>query len=503
MSDNTQHREWNVLRDLIRALLVESGLPSLTVAVAREGEMLWEEGFGWANREERILATPHTLYSLASISKPITATGLMVLVERGLIDLDRPVNDYLGDAKVTARTGNADEATVRRVASHSSGLPLHYHFFYEDEPYVPPPREETIRRYGKLVLPPGEEYWYSNLGYGILDHIISRVAGVRYADFMRQEVFIPLNMPHASVHIGPGLERHRAARYAPNGSPLPFYDFDHPGASAVFCSAHDLVRFGMFHLKAHLGDQKAILADATLDEMHTIVIESDKTSGYGIGWRINPDDNGYRVIEHGGGMGGVSTILKLLPAENLTVAVLTNGNTRIHLRVADEILSALLPAYAKAYAESRARRKAQDRGAQDTGPVGFQPVPELLGTWSGSVHTCQGEIPLILEFQPDGDIHAQLGDQLKTLVNEARFEDGTFRGLMAGDLRTEDTRDHTRLQFYLKRRGTTLQGALTATRPPGVGERMRNALSHWVELNRTLPKAGNLRTCFVKPLASR
>ena len=181
-------------------------------------------------------------------------------------------------------------------------------------------------------------------------------------------------------------------------------------------------------------------------------------------------------------MGGVSTILKLLPAENLTVAVLTNGNTRIHLRVADEILSALLPAYAQAHAESRARRKARDRGAQDTEPVGFQPASELLGTWSGSVHTCRGEIPLILEFQPDGDIHAQLGDQLETLVNEAHFEDGTFLGLMVGDLRTEDTRDHTRLQLYLKRRGTMLQGALTATCPPGVGERMRNALSHWVEL---------------------
>ncbi len=66
---------------------------------------------------------------------------------------------------------------------------------------------------------------------------------------MRQEVFVKLGMTRTSIGIGPGLEHYQAARYDENGAPLPFYDFDHPGASAVFSSAHDLVRFGMFHLK--------------------------------------------------------------------------------------------------------------------------------------------------------------------------------------------------------------------------------------------------------------
>jgi CubicO group peptidase (beta-lactamase class C family) len=101
--------------------------------------VLWEEGFGWADRANRIPATPHTLYSLASISKPITSTGLMILQERGLLDLDRPIDDYLGDAKLTARVGSAADATVRRVANHTAGLPLHYQFFYADQPHRPPP----------------------------------------------------------------------------------------------------------------------------------------------------------------------------------------------------------------------------------------------------------------------------------------------------------------------------------------------------------------------------
>jgi len=261
-------------------------------------------------------ATEHTMYSLASISKPITATGLMVLKELGKLDLDRPINDYLGAAKLNARVppgcGDAADATVRRVANHTSGLPLHWHFFYEDETCQRPPMDETIRRYGNLVTPPGEKHQYSNLGYGILDYAISRLSGKSYPDFMRHEVFLPLGMARASVDIGPGLEPHAAARYGSADWRIPFYDFDHPGGSAVFCSAHDLVRFGMFHLKAHLPDQKAILSDEALEEMQVPTASTGKTSGYGIGWAVNEDKLGYHGIGHAGGMVGVCTALEIL-----------------------------------------------------------------------------------------------------------------------------------------------------------------------------------------------
>ena len=122
------------LRQWIQAQLVRGDVPSLSVAVARDGQILWEEGFGWADRERQVRATPHTRYSLASISKPMTATGLMVLVEEGRVDLDRPVNEYLGHPALRVRVGSAHAATVRRVANHTAGLPLHHHFFIEGAP---------------------------------------------------------------------------------------------------------------------------------------------------------------------------------------------------------------------------------------------------------------------------------------------------------------------------------------------------------------------------------
>jgi CubicO group peptidase (beta-lactamase class C family) len=204
--------EFEPVRQRIAKALTDTNVPSIAVAVAREGKIVWEQGFGWADRENRVSASEHTLYSLASISKPITATALMVLKERGKLDLDKPANDYLGDVKLRVRVGEAAEATLRRVANHTAGLPLHYQFFYVDESYRAPSRDETIRRYGNLVTAPGERFQYSNLGYGVLDYVIERAGGRKFSDVMREDVFLPLGMTHTSVDVGPGLEAHQAIR---------------------------------------------------------------------------------------------------------------------------------------------------------------------------------------------------------------------------------------------------------------------------------------------------
>ena len=325
MSDAGQENErFEGVRETLREIAVEERFPSLAVGVAQDGVILWEDAFGWADREKRVPATPHTPYSLASISKPIAATGLMLLAEQAKVDLDRPIDEYLGDAKLKGRAGDADDATVRRVANHTAGLPLHYHFFYADEPYRRPSMDETILRYGHLVSVPGERYQYSNLGYGLLDYVISRLSGRSFAEFMRREVFLPLGMVRSSVGVGPGLEPYAAARYGSDGLPYPYYTFDHPGASEVYCSVHDLLRFGMLHLKTRLPDMKAILSDDAIDEMQRPTSEPGKPDGYGIGWRVDADLYGYRTVNHDGGMGGVSTTLHLLPDEKIAVAVLCN-----------------------------------------------------------------------------------------------------------------------------------------------------------------------------------
>ena len=474
-----QPDQFERVRAAIREQMQKRNVPSVSVAVARDGKIIWEEAFGWADRENRIEATPHTIYSLASISKPFTATALMILKQRGLVDLDRPINDYLGDAKIKVRVGNPNDVTVRRVANHSSGLPLHYQFFYADEPFRAPSCDETILRYGNTVTAPGEKYQYSNFGYGLLDYVITRASGKDYADFMRTEVFAPLGMTHAAIalqpNIAPGLEKFHAIRYGTDGLPIPFYEFDHPGASAVYASAHDLVRFGMFHLKAHLSDQKAILSDANIDEMQRPTMKAEEAWSYGIGWRSGQHSSGQRVLFHTGGMGGVSTILCMLPDDKIAFAVLANasndlaGFPPLPNIIRDEIISSLVMSL--------------PRTATTAVPSSTTPVLTLFGTWKGIVHSWSSDLPFTLEIKTDGDVHAQLGSQLTTLLNRAAFKDGYLTGVMNGDIGTKDAnRTKYILSLSLKLRGEILNGGITAISTSE--KRVGNALTHWVELKR-------------------
>jgi CubicO group peptidase (beta-lactamase class C family) len=474
--------EFDGVRAQIEARLVASDVPSLAVAVARDGRIVWEQGFGWADREARRPSTEHTLYSLASITKPIAATALLVLAERGVVDLDRPANDYLGDAFLNARVGDASAATLRRLANHTAGLPLHYHFFYADELHRPPPRDESIRRYGQIVSPPGETYRYANFGYGVLDYVIERKGGAPFGEFLRREVFLPLGMNHSSLGIGAGLEHQYAVRYAEDQSRLPMYDFDHPGASAVWASAHDLARFGLTHLKRRLPDQRAILSDAAIDAMQVPTADVGDGVGYGIGWFINPNEHGIRTVGHGGGMGGVRTRLVLAPEQGIVVAVLSNSASELPVEIARQILAALVPAYG----ESLGRQAAGPASAGSTAspPATFVAGPELIGRWQGAVATHEGDRPIELDFKESGDIHVRLEGQLKTLVSEARFEGDRLTGVFAGDVGTEDAnRRPGHLYLDLVLRGRVLNGSLTAKSHPS--PRPGNALSHWIELMRT------------------
>ncbi|MEQ8208001.1 MAG: serine hydrolase domain-containing protein, partial [Woeseia sp.] len=368
----------------------KAGTVSLSIAVAKDGEILWEEGFGWADVENRTRATEHTTYSLASISKPITATALMTLVEAGKIDLDRPANDYLGTGKLTGRPGDAKAATVCRLANHTSGLPTHVNFYYADEPMVLPTVNESISRYGKLVGIPGEDYVYSNLGYGILGEIGSRASESSYTEYVRETVFEPMGMSHSGVGVPPGLQLFAAVRYDKYAKVLPHYDFDHPGASAIYSSAHDLVRFGMMHVGGSVPGGKAVLSNASIERMRHPSCSQGGHEGYGLGWRVD-QQSGYEIVSHGGSMPGVKTILAMIPEQNLVVVVLTNrvddrspvSGVPLRWQIANRAIKSLVPDWSLQYGESSSTENTA------------APLPDsLLGEWRGSVETYESAIPL-------------------------------------------------------------------------------------------------------------
>ena len=470
-------------RALIRSAMAEERIPAMAVAIAKDGRIVWEEGFGWANVARQVPTTPHTMFSVASVTKPMTATAVMRLVEQGRLHLDRPANDYLGDVKLRSIAWSPAGATVRQVLSHTAGLPFHYEWVYQGESHRARTSDEVIARYGVLVNPPGATFLYSNLGYAVLGEVMARESGRSYADVMQAEVFGPLGMTHTVVSNGAGLGDTAATRYATEREPYPAYDLDTPAGGAVYTSAHDLARFGMFHLGNRVAGQTRILTDSTRRLMQR---SATPPSGeqYGLGWLID-DDHGLRRIYHDGDMPGVRARLNLYPDENLVVAVVTNQQTGSVDRVAEEIAAALLPRYAAAR-RARAARAAEEtaRSASEAPAVSHASDPslagnpELLGTWTGQIATSEGTVPLTLRVQPDGDVHVQLGDELRTLLSEASFERGVLAGRFAGTIPTEDARRHAhRVLLTVRLRAGKLLGAATAQ-----GDHF--ALSSFVELRK-------------------
>jgi CubicO group peptidase (beta-lactamase class C family) len=124
---------FQALREFVMNDIATGKVPSVSIAVAHNGEVVWAEAFGWADKENGIRAAPNTMYRLASISKPITATAVMRLVDAGLVDLDAPLEEYLGGITLRYYAGTPEAVTVRRVMQHRAGLPAHDQTFYLDE----------------------------------------------------------------------------------------------------------------------------------------------------------------------------------------------------------------------------------------------------------------------------------------------------------------------------------------------------------------------------------
>lgn len=491
------------LRSRIQRLVDSAGLASLTIGISVNGKTVLEEGFGYADIARKIPATPDTRYSLASISKPITATAVMQLVERGKLDLNAPANRYLTHGKLTGLAGSAESATIARVLSHTSGLPLHYRFYYARGDSTPgdgnPDVTTTVNRYGVLVYPPGTVYNYSNLGYGILGDIVASVSGVSYEKYLDENVFGPLGMTRSTVSTGANLSN-SAVRYDVHHRPIPPYDFDHRGASAVYSTVNDILTFANFHLGLRDAGAEAgagatpTLSAPILRSMQTVATPPSKPappatavpaalpSGYGFGWFID-EDNGVRRVRHTGGMPGVNTVLAMYPDAEVAIVALANEASPLPGQIAAELAAAVMPDYAKSRTAAIAMRAHERVEASNDPPATFVVAPELRGTWRGTVRMYDRTVPLVL-YIGDRDIRAQFGDAagLWTIVNNASFQNDLLGGRFVGAVPTDDAaRASHVVAFSLRFHDDMLRGWMAAQ---ATGPRNNFSLSSYAELKR-------------------
>src|SRR5579883_2132298 len=204
----------SVVEKLVQGELLRTSTPGLTIAIASGREQRWAKGFGFADLENDVPAAPRTVYRLASISKTITAVAVMQLVEKGLIDLDAPVQRYVPSFPVKPQP-----VTTRLLLGHLAGIRHYQHNEIASTRYFPSVAEALAVFAGDpLIADPGTKYIYTTYGYVLLGAVVEGASGQPYGEYVRRNIFEKAAMEHSQVDSVYQIIPHRTRGYIKNAA---------------------------------------------------------------------------------------------------------------------------------------------------------------------------------------------------------------------------------------------------------------------------------------------
>lgn len=295
--------------------------PGVAVMVSRGGKMLFSRGYGLANTADKTPITPKTKFRIGSVTKQFAAAAILKLQEEGKLSVTDKLSKFIPDYP------RGNEVTLHHLLTHTSGITSYTskQDFYEKVTHPIEP-EDLIASFKNddFDFAPGEKWSYSNSGYFLLGHIVEKVSGKSFDDYLRETFFAPLEMKDSGIHRPDlGLE-HEAAGYSYSGEKLEDalnWDMSHAGAAgAIYSTVEDLQRWNEGIFGGKVLNQKTL--DAAFTKAETKA--NDNAMGYGYGWAMG-QQRGLPMIHHGGGLQGFSSFLTRFPKQDLTVAVLHNA----------------------------------------------------------------------------------------------------------------------------------------------------------------------------------
>jgi D-alanyl-D-alanine carboxypeptidase len=325
----------------VREKMTANHIPGLSLAVVRDGKIIFAKGYGLANLELNVPATEKTNYSLALISKTFTALATMMLVENGKISLEEPISKHLSDLPAAWRA-----VTIRQLLNHTSGISS-----FTAQEKIPcavgkHPREyikgDVLKEVACLPLDfaPGERWAYGDTGYYLLGMLIEKVSGKTYQEFLSERIFAPLGMQDTRLISYTELIPNRADGYNFDKGSFQHaqrFEFDEFPNAGVVSTVLDMAK-----LDAALYGEK-LLKQATLQQMWTNAkLNNGKiVESYGLGFGLTPYQGRRRVGHSGGGGLGFSTAFTRFIDEKITVIVLENANQEAFstINMANEIAS--------------------------------------------------------------------------------------------------------------------------------------------------------------------
>ena len=306
-------------------------VPGLSLAIVKGQEVMYARGFGVTSVEDGGLAvTPQTLFRIGSVTKPLTGTMIMRLVEQGKLDLDRPVREYL-DGFTLSDQGAAEQVTLRMLLSHTSGLPTRYSPFGPRSPEALEKHvKEDISQY-QLVAPPGKLYSYSNPGINLAGYVAQVVGGMPYTELMQSLIFGPLEMKRTTFDPLVAMTYPVAQSHdpQPDGTLQVEHRFgenaaNHPSGYAM-STVVDLANFAMMHMSEGRFKDKRILSPESVMQMHTPQSQSYTVSGsgYGITFMIY-SYKGLRLVGHDGDSNTFLCKFVMVPDAQIAIIIMVN-----------------------------------------------------------------------------------------------------------------------------------------------------------------------------------
>lgn len=328
----------DVVDDQIRDVMHQTHVPGLSMAVVSNGKVIRAQGYGFANLELKVPATPETVYSLHSVSKQLCATGIMLLVREGKVGLDDPVTKYFPGTSPAW-----DGISVRHLLHHTSGIPdylndgLNLNLAADAPDSAIPPAVARV----PLKFKPGEKYSYSNTGYVMLAQIIHQVTGKPDPVLLAERVFKPLGMTATRNSDSKAIIPNRAARYVwragtfANGAPPA--DAEEIADGGTLSTVLDLAKWDI-----SLYTDK-ILTEAERKQMWTPGTVTDPAGcKYGFGFFCDTYKGRPRIWHYGSSGIGQRAVVARYPDDKLSVILLVNGGepvlTRLVNQVADHYL---------------------------------------------------------------------------------------------------------------------------------------------------------------------
>lgn len=339
------------LGEFIESEMKNKQLPAFCIALVDDQQIVWAQGFGYADPVHGVKATAETVYRVGSVSKLFTDIAIMQLVERGDLDLDAPIEKYLPDFHPHNPFGKA--ITLRELMTHHAGLvrePPVGSYFDTTEP----PLAKVVKSLNdtELVYEPGTHEKYSNAGPTVVGYVLERLKQQAYTKYLKQALLEPMGLTESSFEPEPSVIRNlaKATMWTYDGRefPAPTFELGTGPAGNMYSTVTDMGRFLSVLFNQGRGPNGPVLKPETLEEMFTPQFaEPGAKSGFGLGFHVRTLE-GRRVIGHAGGVYGFSTQLSGIPDDKLGVVAITSMESagEVTFHVANVALHFMLAARA-------------------------------------------------------------------------------------------------------------------------------------------------------------